>query len=132
MITKLTARAFKTVIQILGVLMVMGGLIRVLANQNTFDLIYMGHLWSDHQYFIYIYKVLGAFVIFTGASFIKISTDIHKFQSLLKAWQYLFIMIGLIMIFAGFASGIHPVFFIPDFIFCFLIGALLFFKPSGN
>ena len=122
----MSPKTYKLLIFILGVLMTLGGLIRIFANQMLFELFFMGQLWSQDPYFIYIYKVLGAFVSFTGASFIVVSFNISKFQSLLKTWSIMFLFIGVVMIFAGFLSGIPLFFFLPDFLFCFLVAILLF------
>jgi len=126
---KLSTKKASRILMVLGVLMVLGGLIRILAGKNTFEIVYMGHLWSDHPYFIYIYKMLGAFVLIIGVTFIVISTNTYKYQSLIKTWRYLFLMIGIVLIGAGIYSGIHLFFYIPDCVFFFLLSFLLFITP---
>jgi hypothetical protein len=106
--------------------MILGGIIRIFANQWLFELVFMGHLWSDHPYFLYIYKVLGAFVIFTGISFLAISKNISQYQLLIKAWSLAFLIIGIVMLFSGLFAGLHIIFYLPDFVFCFVLALFLF------
>jgi hypothetical protein len=123
----LSEKSSKFLLSIIGIVMILGAMVRIFATKSLFQMFYMDHLWSDHAYFSYIYKVLGAFVLFTGVTLILISINIDKYQFIIKTYRYLFLVIGIVMIYAGIDSGINIIFYLPDFIFSFLLSMILFF-----
>jgi peptidoglycan/LPS O-acetylase OafA/YrhL len=92
----------------------------------------MGGLWSDHRYFLYIYRVLGAFVILTGLLLYSMGRNIRKNRAVLQTLQWGFVLVGVVMVLAGYFSGLHPFFYIPDFVFCFFIAGLLYWVNHGK
>ena len=66
----------KVILQIISLMLVFGGLVRLFANEAAFEIFGMKNLWIDQKYFIYIYKILGSFVILTGLLIFSISKNI--------------------------------------------------------
>ena len=116
----------KIILQIIALTMIFGGVVRLLANETTFEIFKMGNLWVDDKYFIYIYRVLGAFVILIGLLFFSISKNIQKNINVLNAMKYGLILVGTIMAIAGYHIKLPFVYYFPDFIFCYAISFYLF------
>ena len=111
----------KIVLQIISVLFIIGGVVRLFANKYLFALFLMEELWTDHLYFIYIYRVLGAFVIFTGFMLFTISKNLKLYSTIFPALSIGFIIIGLVMIISGSLLNLPLMFFMMDFLFCFIV-----------
>ena len=127
----------KIILQVLAVLFIFGGVVRLLVNQDTFEIFGMGNLWSGHPYFIYIYRVLGAFVMLTGLVLFSLSRNIQRHLEVLQMMLWGFLLVGIVMALAGYFSGIHPFFYIPDFVFCFFLAGLMYWvcqcsKETGS
>ena len=103
-----------------------GGVVRLFANQDLFDAFGMDSLWADHPYFIYIYRVLGAFGILTGMMVYAITFITIENRKLMNTMAIGFIMEGLTMVISGYLSKLHIGFYITDFLFCFVVAYFLF------
>jgi hypothetical protein len=114
------------VLQLLAILFVFGGIVRLFANKKIFEIFMMKNLWVDHTYFIYIYRVLGAFVILTGLILFTISRNIKKYSSLFNVLTWGFILVGLVMAVAGFLLNLPVIFYFADFLFCFIIAGFFY------
>ena len=111
----------KVILQIISLMLVFGGLVRLFAGESTFEIFGMKNLWIDHKYFIYIYKVLGSFVILTGLLIFSISRSIENNLTVLNTMKWGLIIIGTTMTITGYYLRLSLLFFAPDFIFCFVI-----------
>ena len=111
----------KIILQTLSILFILGGIIRLLATKSLFRLFFIDMLWVDHSYFVYIYRVLGSFVILTGLIIFTISRNIEKYSELLFILTIGFIIIGFVMMITGILTNLPLVFYFPDFVFCFII-----------
>ena len=118
---------YSRLLRILGALFILGGLVRIFANNALFEIMRMGDLWTSHPYFLYIYKVLGAFVILTGMIIYVISFRLPEQKNLLSALSYGFILLGLVMALTGYMTGLPIAFYILDFVFCFAL-AFIFYR----
>lgn len=105
----------------------LGGIIRLFANEALFKLFWMQDLWSDHPYSIYIYRVLGAFVIMTGLFIFGLSKNIERNAALIPYLKWGFLVIGLTMLATGYLVELHWLFYVFDFIFCFGLAAYFHF-----
>jgi len=112
------------ILRILSILFLLGGLIRILADEYIFSLFHMGHLWTGHPYFLYCYKVLGGFVMLTGFVLYFISKDLRRYYPLLKPFGTGFLIIGIVMALTGYIVNLSLVFYLPDFLFCFILVVL--------
>ena len=113
-------------LQVLSILFIFGGIIRLFANRYIFKLFYMESLWIDHSYFIYIYRVLGSFVILTGIILFTISKDLRKYVDLFCPFIIGFVVMGLVMLVTGILIDLPLIFYFPDFFFCFIIGWFIY------
>ena len=106
-------------------MLVFGGLVRLFAAEGAFEIFGMKNLWIDHKYFIYIYRVLGSFVILTGLLIFSISRNIENNLAVLNTMKWGLIIIGTTMTISGYYLKLPLLFFAPDFIFCFAIAFYL-------
>ena len=109
------------ILRILAILFLIGGIVRLFVNKSVFDLFWMQDLWSDHSYFIYIYRVLGAFVVLTGLMLYAISKNLKTYAHIFPLLKWGFLVIGLAMLITGFQVQLHWIFYAFDFIFCFFL-----------
>lgn len=116
----------KIILQIIALILIFGGVVRLLANEATFEIFKMGNLWVDDKYFIYIYRVLGAFVILTGFLFFSISRNIEKNVNVLNTMKWGLILVGTTMAIAGYHIRLPFLYYSPDFIFCYAISFYLY------
>lgn len=127
-------KRWRSVLIFIGILIASGGVVRLFAGEKLFEMAGISTLWSDHPYFLYIYRTLGAFVIFAGVSVIIAATDIYRYLMMVRIWSVVFLFTGTVMLFSGFISSIPVVFFLPDIIFSYSVAVLLFFtaKDAGK
>lgn len=109
------------ILKIISVLLIFGGAVRLIANRATFQSFLIEQLWSSHPYSIYIYRVLGAFVVFTGISLFTAAQNPKRYAHLLKIWSLGFVFIGIVMLLAGILLRLSLAHYAPDFAFCFII-----------
>ena len=119
-------KKYKLILRTIAIMFIFGGVVRLFANQYLFEAFGMNSLWSDHPYFIYIYRVLGAFVILSGLMVYAITFIKREDRRLINAMAYGFLLTGLTMAISGYFSGIHIGFYITDFLFCFIVAFFLF------
>lgn len=112
-------------LRIIAATLLLGGFIRVFAGRALFEAFGIGPLWMDAPYSMYIYRVLGAFVILSGIPLLVVSSDPKKYGSILTAYAAGFTLIGLVMLIAGFTLGLSYRYFLPDPIYCFLVAVVL-------
>jgi hypothetical protein len=123
----------KWLLRTLSLLFMFGGIIRLFANEELFRMFWMQDLWSDHPYFLYIYRVLGAFVIMIGLFIFGISKNIERNAALFPFLKWGFLVIGLTMVTTGYLVELHWLFYVFDFIFCFgLAGYFHFIENKIN
>ena len=108
-------------LRIISVLFVFGGAVRLIASRAMFQSFLIGQLWSSHPYSIYIYRVLGAFVVFTGISLFIAAQNPKHYAMLLRIWSLGFVFVGIVMLLAGIFLRLSLMHYAPDFVFCFII-----------
>ena len=109
---------------VISVLVMFGGLMRLVANRITFLSFLIEELWVSHPYFVYIYRVLGAFVLLVGVTLFIIASDPERYALILRAWGIGFLVICIIMFSAGWLVRLSFIHYSPDFSFCFVVGIL--------
>jgi hypothetical protein len=119
--------AQQAILKVLSILMLFGGFVRLVAGRQTFRSFMIEELWVPHPYFIYIYRVLGAFVIFTAVTLFVIARDPIRYAKILKVGGFFFAFVGLVMLIAGYSLHMSLLHYAFDFLFCFLIALLCFF-----
>jgi hypothetical protein len=111
----------KRTLQIFSVLFIFGGIVRLFANRTIFSIFQMEELWVEHTYFIYIYRVLGSFVILIGLILFAISKNLEKYSNLCPVLTIGFVFIGLVMMVTGVLLKLPLIFYFTDFVFCFIL-----------
>ena len=111
-------------LKICAVFIVFGGLVRLVATQQTFQSFMIDELWVSHPYFVYVYRVLGAFVILVGITLFLISQDPVRYARILRVWGICFLLVGCVMLVAGYFLKLSILHYSVDAIFVFIIAVL--------
>ncbi|KPK99572.1 MAG: hypothetical protein AMJ90_09335 [candidate division Zixibacteria bacterium SM23_73_2] len=118
---------------VISILLVIGGLVRLAATQTLFEFFGMENLWSGEPFFIYIYKILGVFVIWTGIILFICSKDLIKYKSIIKGSILTLFLFSVVSLWTGFSVGLKLRYFLVDSFFSlFLIIILLVFQRNKN
>jgi hypothetical protein len=111
----------KLVLRIVAITLLIGGTVRILAGRALFEAAGIGALWTSEPYQIYIYKVLGAFVIFAGGLLLVISRGPEKYRDLLRGYALGFALIALVMSVTGLSLGLSPRYYMADPAYCVIL-----------
>lgn len=116
----------RTVLLIISMLFMLGGIVRLFAGECTFRFFQMGHLWSGDAYFVYIYRLLGVFVIWAGSILFVCSRDVVRYRGVIVASILALILFFVVSLLIGFGTGLGPKFFLVDSIFSLILVVLLY------
>ena len=119
-------RVPQLVLKVLSVFMIFGGVVRLFADRRIFESFLIGELWSFHPYFTYIYRVLGAFVVFAGIALYMIVRDPLQHAKSLKVCGFCFILISCVMFLSGLLLRMSLLHYAFDVIFCIVIAWMSF------
>ncbi len=114
----------RSILSIVSILFIFGGIVRILATRTLFDLFFMGELWIEQPFFLYIYRLLGAVIVWLGIVFLICSKDLSRYRALIQGsiiGAFLFLATSLV---TGFMSGLQMRFFIVDGIFALFLVVL--------
>jgi hypothetical protein len=112
-------------LRLIAATLLVGGTMRLFAGKAMFKAFGIGPLWMDTPYSIYIYRVLGAFVILSGIPLLVVSSDPKKFRPILQAYAAGFTVIGLVMLVAGLTLGLPYRYYLPDPVYCLVVAVIL-------
>jgi hypothetical protein len=112
-------------LRIVAVTLLVGGAIRVVAGRAWFEALGIGAIRPESLYSMYVYRVLGGFVILSAFPLIIIARAPERYRSLLLAYAGGFGAIGLIMIAAGLTIGLPYRYYFPDPVYCLAVAAVL-------
>ena len=113
------------ILRIVAASLLLGGAMRLAANRVLFKAFGIGDLWVEVPYAIYIYRVLGAFVVLSGILLMTVAQAPEKYRLLLKVYAIGFAVIGLVMLVAGLTVGLPYRYYLPDPIYCFIMTIVL-------
>ena len=116
--------AQQAILQVFSVLIVLGGLVRLIANRQTFQSFTIEELWVAHPYFVYVYRVLGAFVVLVGVTTFVISRDLVRYAGILRVWGFCFLLVSCVMLLAGYFMRLSLLHYAIDLLFTFIIAVL--------
>ena len=116
----------QVLLKIFSVLIVIGGLVRLVANRQTFQSFTIGELWVSHPYFSYVYRVLGAFVVYSGATMFVIAHAPFRYATILKVCGFCFLFVSMVMFVAGYTLHMTLVHYAFDFLFCVSVATVCF------
>jgi len=124
-----SGRVLKVVLlRFVAVTLLVGGTFRIFANKALFRAFGIGDLWMTTPYSVYIYRVLGGFVVLTGILMTVASGDPSRYRTFLKAYALGFAVIGVVMLVTGLTTGLPSRYYLPDPVYCFLVVALLLYS----
>ena len=116
------------VLRFVAVTLLVGGTFRIFATKALFRAFGIGDLWMQTPYAIYIYRVLGGFVLLSGIILMFVSVSLQNNRKLLKGCALGFAVIGVVMLVTGLTSGLPLRYYLPDPVYCFLIVALVWYS----
>lgn len=111
---------------IISLLFMLGGVGRLVAGEGVFRIFGMAHLWLGEPFFVYVYKLLGVFVIWMGMILLVCSRDLIRYKGVIRAsilGLFLFFVVSLLV---GFATGLGIKFFLVDSVFSLILIALFY------
>jgi hypothetical protein len=113
------------ILSIIGLLLMLGGIVRFVANQSIFRIFGMEHLWSGGPFFIYNYRLLGVFVLWVGIILFICSGDLIRYRGIIRGAILGLFLFFVISLWAGLSVGLEFKYFLVDSIFAlFLVGLL--------
>jgi hypothetical protein len=111
-------KAPQLVLKVISLAMVFGGGVRLFAERKIFESFLIDELWSFHPYFIYVYRVLGAFVLSAGILLFMITRDPVRYVTLLKVCGFCFFFIACVMLLCGLILKMSFLHYAFDSVFC--------------
>jgi hypothetical protein len=120
----------KRLLQVIAVTLLVGGGVRLFANRALFERFGIGEVWLKQPYALYIYKVLGAFVILVGIITFIMAHEPERYRRLLVGLAFSFIIVGIVMIAAGALLRLPLRFYLPDPLYCFAVAGLMLLAPT--
>jgi hypothetical protein len=116
----------KTGLFIISLFMMLGGLVRLLANQSVFRIFGMDHLWFAEPFALYNYRLLGVFVLWMGLVLFVCSRDVIRHTGIIRVSILGLIVFFVVSLLSGFAAALDARFFLVDSIFSLILIVLLF------
>ena len=116
----------RRILLIISLCFFIGGIGRLVANEGVFRIFRMEHLWSGEPFFIYIYKLLGVFVIWVGIILFVCSKDVVKYKSIIRGSILALLLFFVVSLLTGFVTGLGLKFFLVDSIFSLILIVLLY------
>ena len=121
----------KRLLLIISLLFMLGGIVRLFANQSTFGAFQMAHLWSGDPFFVYIYRLLGVFVVWMGILLFVASRDIIRYRGIIRGSILGLLLFFIVSLWTGLATGLGLHYFLVDSIFSLFLAALLSVIQKG-
>jgi len=119
------------IVLIISIAFLIGGIVRLLANETIFRVFRMEHLWSGEPFFVYIYKLLGVSVIWAGIILLICSKDVVKYRSIIIGSMIGLALFSLVSLLTGFFTGLGLRFFLVDSIFALFLVFVLYIVQKG-
>jgi len=119
------------ILLIISIAFLLGGIVRLFANENTFRLFSMEHLWSGEPFFIYIYRLLGVFVIWAGIILLICSRDIIRYRTIIIGSMLGLTLFFMVSLLTGLITGLGFQFFLVDSIFALFLIFVLHIVQRG-
>lgn len=119
------------ILLIISIAFLIGGIVRLFANETIFRVFRMEHLWSGEPFFIYIYKLLGVFVIWVGIILLICSKDVVRYRSIIIGSMIGLAIFCLVSLLTGFFTGLGLQFFLVDSIFALFLVFVFYVVQKG-
>lgn len=118
--------AKRTILLIISLAFLIGGIGRLVANEGVFRIFGMAHLWSGEPFFIYIYKLLGVFVIWMGILLFVSSRDVIRYRGIIRGSILGLLLFFVVSLLTGHSVGLKLQYFLVDSIFSLILVLLLY------
>lgn len=128
----MTERFTRLAVRFSAVALILGGIVRILASKSLFLLFDIGDLWPDRSYSLYIYKVLGAFVVLVGIVLWILSRNPAHYRPVFKGLALGFLVVACVMVLSGFLLRLSVMHFLIDPVFCILLASLFWWVVGGE
>ncbi|MDH4210899.1 MAG: hypothetical protein OEV79_05575 [candidate division WOR-3 bacterium] len=125
-------KAPQLILKIISVLIMFGGGVRLFAERKIFESFLIDELWSSHPYFIYIYRVLGGFVVSAGVMLFTIARDPIRYEKSLQVSGFCFSFIACVMFLSGLLLKMSFLHYAFDFVFCLITAWVCFALYKQN
>ena len=122
----MTQTAKTTILRVISIAFLIGGIGRLIATEGVFRLFRMEHLWSDQPFIIYNYKALAVFVIWIGVVLFICSGDIIRYKPIVRWSIFALAIFFLVTLLTGMLTGLGLRFYLVDSIFSLLLIILLY------
>ncbi len=116
----------KKALLIISLLFMLGGVGRLVANESIFRIFAMEHLWSGDPFFIYVYKLLGTFVLWMGILLFVSSRDVIRYRGIIRGSILGLLLFFVISLLTGLSVGLKLQYFLVDSIFSLILVLLLY------
>jgi len=114
------------ILLIISLAFMLGGIGRLLANESVFRFFQMKHLWLDDPFFVYIYKLVGVFVIWIGIFLFISSQDVQRYKGMVLGSILGLALFFVVSLLTGFFAGLEYLYFIVDSIFSLFLIVVLY------
>jgi hypothetical protein len=111
----------KTGLLIISLILILGGIGRLVANEAIFRAFHMGQLWLNQPFAWYNYKLLGVFVLWMGLILLVCSRDVIRYRGIIRVSVLGLLLFLVISLVAGFVSGLEIQYFLVDSIFSLIL-----------
>lgn len=111
---------------IIALALLLGGAVRLFANEAIFRIFLMDHLWFGEPFARYNYRLLAVFVLWMGVILAVCSRDVVRYKGVIRASILGLLMFFVVSLLAGLATGLETRFFLVDSIFSLILAALLY------
>ena len=114
------------ILLLISLAFIIGGVVRILANEDVFRLFRMEHLWSNEPFFVYIYKLLGVFVLWMGILLFIASQDVKRYKGMVLGSIVGLGVFFVVSLVTGFSTGLEFLYFIVDSVFSLFLVVVLY------
>jgi len=116
----------KKALLIISLLFMLGGVGRLVANESIFRIFAMEHLWLGDPFFLYIYKLLGVFVLWMGILLFVSSRDVIRYRGIIRGSILGLLLFFVVSLLTGLSVGLKLQYFLVDSIFSLILVLLLY------
>ena len=122
------------ILLLISIAFIIGGAVRILANEDVFRLFRMEHLWSNEPFFVYIYKLLGVFVLWMGILHFISSRDVKRYKGMVLGSMMGLSLFFVVSLVTGFTAGLELLYFIVDSVFSLFLVVVLYliYRNASN
>ncbi len=114
-------KAKKFVLQVVALALIALGLLRIFANEATFELFRNKDLWFGDITMLYLFKATGGFILFHGIIFYSISKELVRFRSLFGPYAFGLLIAGTVMLVAGYLNFLPVWIYVSDALICYIL-----------